>query len=292
MLRLPPHRLFPGDARARRGRHRSPARIPAGSGCGRYPRSAAAGARRACAREIEIEQRRQRMAEMQIAVRGRRKAENGWRHSASVIAAASSPAKRRSSRRRHALHASSWIAGSTPGAYDSRMTHFLHTQADLAIGLARSCRPTRGSRRCWRRPAHPALRRGEPGFPGLAAIVCGQQLSTASAGAIWGRLQAAFDPFHHDALRRARADRLGAARPVRRQDQVDQGDRRRDRQRRDSTSTRSRNSDADAAHAALTGCTASGRGPPTSICCSASAMPTPGRPATSPCRKRRASRSA
>jgi DNA-3-methyladenine glycosylase II len=34
-------------------------------------------------------------------------------------------------------------------------------------------------------------------------------LSTASARAIWGRLQAAFDPFHHDALRRARADRLG-----------------------------------------------------------------------------------
>jgi DNA-3-methyladenine glycosylase II len=34
-------------------------------------------------------------------------------------------------------------------------------------------------------------------------------LSTASAAAIWGRVSAAFDPFHHDALRRARADRLG-----------------------------------------------------------------------------------
>jgi hypothetical protein len=30
----------------------------------------------------------------------------------------------------------------------------------------------------------PALRRREPGFAGLAAIVCGQQLSTASAAAI------------------------------------------------------------------------------------------------------------
>src|SRR6187397_2329556 len=55
----------------------------------------------------------------------------------------------------------------------------------------------------------PALRRREPGFAGLAHIVCGQQVSTASAAAIWGRISAAFDPFHHDALRKARADRLG-----------------------------------------------------------------------------------
>ncbi len=55
----------------------------------------------------------------------------------------------------------------------------------------------------------PALRRREPGFAGLAHIVCGQQLSTASAAAIWARLAKAFDPLHHDAIRRARADRLG-----------------------------------------------------------------------------------
>jgi DNA-3-methyladenine glycosylase II len=55
----------------------------------------------------------------------------------------------------------------------------------------------------------PALRRREPGYAGLAAIVCGQQVSTASAAAIWGRVSAAFDPFHHDTLRRARTDRLG-----------------------------------------------------------------------------------
>ena len=55
----------------------------------------------------------------------------------------------------------------------------------------------------------PALRRREPGFAGLAAIVCGQQLSVKSAAAIWGRLAAAFDPLHHDAVKRARADRLG-----------------------------------------------------------------------------------
>src|SRR4051794_8130035 len=55
----------------------------------------------------------------------------------------------------------------------------------------------------------PALRQREPGFAGLAAIVCGQQLSTASAAAIWARISTAFDPFHHDAIRKARADRLG-----------------------------------------------------------------------------------
>src|SRR3569833_1179805 len=55
----------------------------------------------------------------------------------------------------------------------------------------------------------PALRRREPGYAGLAAIICGQQLSTASAAAIWSRVSAAFDPFHHDTLRKARAERLG-----------------------------------------------------------------------------------
>jgi DNA-3-methyladenine glycosylase II len=55
----------------------------------------------------------------------------------------------------------------------------------------------------------PALRRREPGFAGLAHIVCGQQLSTASASAIWARVSRAFDPFEPEALRRARADRLG-----------------------------------------------------------------------------------
>jgi DNA-3-methyladenine glycosylase II len=55
----------------------------------------------------------------------------------------------------------------------------------------------------------PALRRREPGFAGLAHIVCGQQLSTASAAAIWARVSRAFDPFEPEALRRARADRLG-----------------------------------------------------------------------------------
>lgn len=54
----------------------------------------------------------------------------------------------------------------------------------------------------------PSLRRREAGFAGLCAIVVSQQLSTASARAIWARLSAAFEPLHHERIRRARSDRL------------------------------------------------------------------------------------
>jgi DNA-3-methyladenine glycosylase II len=55
---------------------------------------------------------------------------------------------------------------------------------------------------------HAPLRRRTPGFAGLAAIICGQQLSTLAAAAIWARMVAAFDDIHHDYIRAARADRL------------------------------------------------------------------------------------
>jgi DNA-3-methyladenine glycosylase II len=52
------------------------------------------------------------------------------------------------------------------------------------------------------------LRRRAHGYAGLAAIIVSQQLSTASAGAIWGRLHTAFDPFEPAAILRARPARL------------------------------------------------------------------------------------
>ena len=54
----------------------------------------------------------------------------------------------------------------------------------------------------------PPLRRRAHGYAGLAAIIVSQQLSTASAGAIWGRLIAAIDPFEPAAILRARPARL------------------------------------------------------------------------------------
>jgi DNA-3-methyladenine glycosylase II len=85
----------------------------------------------------------------------------------------------------------------------------LNTQSDLENAVHMLVRQDPRLKPVFEIAGMPALRRREPGFAGLAHIVCGQQVSTASAAAIWGRVSAAFDPFHHDALRKARADRLG-----------------------------------------------------------------------------------
>jgi DNA-3-methyladenine glycosylase II len=89
------------------------------------------------------------------------------------------------------------------------MAIHLNTQADLEDAIRALVRGDPRLKPVLDIAGMPALRQREPGFAGLAAIVCGQQLSTASAAAIWARVSAAFDPFHHHALRRARADRLG-----------------------------------------------------------------------------------
>jgi len=62
----------------------------------------------------------------------------------------------------------------------------------------------------------PPLRRRPDGFAGLAATVVSQQLSTASAAAIWARLAAAFDPLGPAAIIKARTSklaRIGLSRP-------------------------------------------------------------------------------
>ncbi len=89
------------------------------------------------------------------------------------------------------------------------MTIHLSSQADLEDAIHTLVKQDPRLKPILEVTGMPALRQREPGFAGLAAIVCGQQLSTASAAAIWGRLNAAFDPFDHRALLKARADRLG-----------------------------------------------------------------------------------
>src|SRR6266567_5552601 len=85
----------------------------------------------------------------------------------------------------------------------------LNTQADLESAIHALLEQDPRLKPIFQLAGMPALRRRDPGFAGLAAIVCGQQVSTASAAAIWGRVSAAFEPFHHDTLRKARAGRLG-----------------------------------------------------------------------------------
>ena len=89
------------------------------------------------------------------------------------------------------------------------MDHRIHTEADLDAALTALAKAEPRFGALLAEAGRPLLRRRPGGFAGLAAAVVSQQLSTASAAAIWGRLTAAFDPFDHDSLRRARADRLG-----------------------------------------------------------------------------------
>lgn len=84
----------------------------------------------------------------------------------------------------------------------------IETQADIAEGAAalrRACPHMRGVIDL---TGAPPLRRRENGFAGLARIIVGQQLSVASAGAIWGRLEKAVRPFEAEALLRKRTPTL------------------------------------------------------------------------------------
>jgi DNA-3-methyladenine glycosylase II len=89
------------------------------------------------------------------------------------------------------------------------MTIHLNSQDDLAEAIHALLKRDPRLKPIFEVAGMPSLRRREPGFVGLAHIICGQQLSTASAAAIWSRLSTAFDPFDHHACRKARADRLG-----------------------------------------------------------------------------------
>jgi DNA-3-methyladenine glycosylase II len=89
------------------------------------------------------------------------------------------------------------------------LTFHLDTQSDLEAAITQLVERDPRLRPILERTGMPELRRRPSGFAGLAGIVVGQQLSTASASAIWGRLTSAFDPVDANAIRKARADRLG-----------------------------------------------------------------------------------
>jgi DNA-3-methyladenine glycosylase II len=68
----------------------------------------------------------------------------------------------------------------------------LDSEAALERGLRALTRRDPLMKRLVSLGARPPLRKREPGFEGLAGIIVSQQLSTASAGAIWSRLVARF----------------------------------------------------------------------------------------------------
>ena len=84
----------------------------------------------------------------------------------------------------------------------------IHTDADLDAALAALGHADPRFVALMATAGRPPLRRRPDGFAGLAAIIVAQQLSTASANAIWGRLAAAFDPLDPAAIMRARPARL------------------------------------------------------------------------------------
>lgn len=68
----------------------------------------------------------------------------------------------------------------------------IETEADIAEGLAWLTGSDRRLARVAKAAGPIPLRRTTPGFAGLARVVIGQQVSTASAAAIWGRFETAF----------------------------------------------------------------------------------------------------
>jgi DNA-3-methyladenine glycosylase II len=96
------------------------------------------------------------------------------------------------------------------------MSSRIETEADLEAGLARLLALDPKLQAVFAVAGRPPLRKRAGGFHGLARIVVSQQLSVASAAAIWSRVEAAFDPFHHDTVLAARTpkfQRAGLSRP-------------------------------------------------------------------------------
>jgi len=91
------------------------------------------------------------------------------------------------------------------------MSHRINSEDDIAAAFAALIAADPRLIRLGEIAGPLPLRRRAGGFAGLASIVVSQQLSTASAAAIWSRLSAAFDPFEHGALRRARTAKLQRA---------------------------------------------------------------------------------
>lgn len=87
----------------------------------------------------------------------------------------------------------------------------LDSDAALKVGLERLVEADAVMARLVAEGALPRLRKRPAGFEGLAWIVVGQQVSTASAAAIWGRVQAALGTVTAERIAVASDEELKAA---------------------------------------------------------------------------------
>ena len=80
------------------------------------------------------------------------------------------------------------------------MARIIESLDDIAEGLAVLTAADARMRRIHRIAGDPPLRRAEAGFSGLVRIVVSQQVSVASAEAIWRRTSSVFAPLTHEAI--------------------------------------------------------------------------------------------
>src|SRR6266545_4566181 len=101
------------------------------------------------------------------------------------------------------MRATSWITERGPVENTKSRTlarakllpRIIITDDDVRDGVRALRRKCAIMRRVHDLAGHPPLRRRPAGFEGLARIIVGQQLSVASASAIWERTAAACTPF-------------------------------------------------------------------------------------------------
>ena len=87
----------------------------------------------------------------------------------------------------------------------------IDTEADIRAGVKALRRKCPTMRHVHDTAGDPPLRRRPAGFEGLARVIVGQQLSIASAAAIWKRTAAACEPFEPVTLLRLADERLAGA---------------------------------------------------------------------------------
>jgi DNA-3-methyladenine glycosylase II len=100
---------------------------------------------------------------------------------------------------------------STSVAARATQHRIIETPADIRAGVVVLRRKCPHMRAVHDATGDPPVRRFEAGFAGLARVIVGQQLSTASAAAIWGRTAALDTRFRPETILRARDAALQSA---------------------------------------------------------------------------------